>query len=220
MKNEKILYFEGAGWSGANNEYNGLNCRIRTAFTNNKGKKIYLEILGCKKHKHSPKEYPDIYGYIDFCHYITDDPSIDDCNNSRVRFKRQYVERNGIVFEYTIENIRAFINKFLHCSFDKVVILPDYSGYRVFADYTKDTIGTFAMYNYGDEFFYNEDITKRITAKVEELKRYHEKLLGMEYDNTSYWRDGNALRYRFNTYQEKLDKAGIKKRDHIIFFAS
>ena len=218
MKEKKILYFEGAGWSGANGEYNGLNCRIRTAFTNNQGKKIYLEILGAKKHKHSPKEYPDIYGHIDFCHYITDDPNIDDCNNSPVKYKKERVERNGIVFEYTLEKILLFINKYCHCKFDEVVILPDYAGYQVFGDFTKETYGTYKMYNYGDQFIYDEELTARITAKVDELKKYFSELFNVKYDNTSYWREGNNLRYRINTYQEKVDAAGIKDRNGIICF--
>ncbi len=40
----KTLYFEGAGWDGCKAEYNGVNCRIRTAFHNNDGRMIYLEL--------------------------------------------------------------------------------------------------------------------------------------------------------------------------------
>lgn len=216
MRKEKILYFEGAGWSGANADYNGLNCRIRTAFTNKQGKKIYLEILGCKKHKHSPKEYPNIYGMIDFCHYITDDPAIDDCNNSPVKFNRKRVERNNIVFDYTLENIRLFINKYCKCSFTKVVILPDYAGYQVFSENGKR--GTFDAYNYGDTFNYNQELTEKITAKVEELKKYHAEIFNMKYDNTSYWREGDNLIYRINTYDSDLKRAGITERQHKICF--
>ena len=40
MRTKKILYFEGAGCISAGEV---ANCRIRTAFTNNDGKKIYIE---------------------------------------------------------------------------------------------------------------------------------------------------------------------------------
>lgn len=211
----KTLYFEGAGFNGANADYNGLNCRIRTAFTNDHGKKIYLEILAGKRNKYQDKSIPNVYGIIDFCHYITNDPEIDDCNESIVKYKGERVERNTIYFDYTLENIKNFVNSNLCCSFDEVVILPDYAGYRVHGDGKK---GTIEQYNYGDEFIYNEELTAKITAKVEELKRYHEKVLNMKYDNTSYWREGDSLRYRINTYQESLDKAGIKDRDGVVNF--
>lgn len=42
-KMSKILYFEGAGMEGT--QKNDVeNCRIRTAFTNDLGEKIYLEV--------------------------------------------------------------------------------------------------------------------------------------------------------------------------------
>ena len=44
---KKTLYFEGAGWGHCNDVE---NCRIRTAFTNKDGKKIYIEFLSGYKY--------------------------------------------------------------------------------------------------------------------------------------------------------------------------
>ena len=41
---KKVLYFEGAGAEYTEKEY-GMNCRIRTAFTNLKNEKILVELL-------------------------------------------------------------------------------------------------------------------------------------------------------------------------------
>ncbi len=54
----KTLYFEGAGWNSekVNAEHNGLNCRIKTAFHNNDGEMIYLEILDCHPNEYQTKK--------------------------------------------------------------------------------------------------------------------------------------------------------------------
>lgn len=45
----KTLYFEGAGWSDTDSSTNVGNCRIRTAFTNDDGRQIYLEMSSGKE---------------------------------------------------------------------------------------------------------------------------------------------------------------------------
>ena len=71
---KKTLYFEGAGCVPCNDVE---NCRIRTAFTNKDGKKIYIEFLRGYKHTRKANgkviSEPD-YLSCDSCHYITDDP--------------------------------------------------------------------------------------------------------------------------------------------------
>lgn len=215
----KTLYFEGAGCVPCNDVE---NCRIRTAFTNNAGKKIYIEFLS--GYKHTKIEYDkngrklknpkwiseDGYLYCDFCHYITDDPEIDDCNKSRLD-----CERNSEIekVKYTKENILAFVNKYCNADFDEIVVLDDLAGYRVFAD-VKDTkkMNTFAMYNFGDVFNYDAELTRKRREKVEEMKKEFCVLFNQKYDNTSYWvdKDGN-LTVRINTYEEALKRANWTK---------
>ena len=92
----KTLYFEAAGCYILHNDVE--SGRIRTAFTNRDGKKVYIEVIcGCKslaikKEDKSGKDMREKwiikseYGYMfcDSCHYITDDPKINDCMESRL----------------------------------------------------------------------------------------------------------------------------------------
>lgn len=118
----KTLYFEGAGWSGADSSKATIgNCRIRTAFHLDLEKKhprcscrephdgaaaVYLEII-CgtigKENKKLGLE-PTYYGWIDYLHYVTDDDRNDDCNRHILPFERR--ARIG----YTLESILKFVN--------------------------------------------------------------------------------------------------------------
>ncbi len=171
---EKILYFEGAGWADADTSKatDVGNCRIRTAFRNDKGEAIYLELTSCEVSKHSAPslEKYTFAGFVDSCHYILGD---DDENKHCIH------HRNSKTFEYTKANILKFVNS-LGCSFSEVVILPDLAGYRVF----KDGGG----HNFGDEFIFNAENT----ARAEEIHQYFydlEKSEGKKYPNFSLWVD-------------------------------
>ncbi|MCM1008665.1 MAG: hypothetical protein NC485_12230 [Ruminococcus flavefaciens] len=216
----KTLYFEGAGWNGANAEYNGLNCRIRTAFHNNDGKMIYLELNGCHPNKYQAKEAKknkitllSTYMYVDAAHYITDNPEIDDCNGSRIN-TITYDEM--LKTDYTLENIRNFINTQFNCSFDNVVILDSMAGYRVFTNSKRKGWGTSEMYNFGDCFEYDEDLIKRRIAKVAELSKYFKEIFGMKYDNTSYYIKDGQLIVCINVEEQKRINAGYSKREFTV----
>ncbi len=183
---KKILYFEGAGWVERGEVE---NCRIRTAFHNDKGEAIYLELSGIEVNKYNVKRFPNFknVGLIDFCHYILGD---DDENKHRINIKK-----GG--FEYTKRNILSIVNS-LGCSFDKVVILPNLAGYRVF----KNSGG----HNFGDVFEYDLELT----AKREEIHEHFyniEKSEGKKYPNFSLWVDQNDkhllhLLRHFNGYNK------------------
>lgn len=216
----KTLYFEGAGGHGINNEYNGLNCRIRTAFHNNDGKMIYLELNGVHPLKEHIKEakknkiaLPSTYMYVDFAHYITDDPKIDDCNDSRIK-TITYEEMMKI--NYILENIRDFVNTQFNCSFDAVVILDNLAGYQVFSDNKKKGWGTSEMYNFGDNFDYNEDLTKRRIAKVSELSEHFKEIFNQKYDNTSYYINDGKLTVCINVEEKKRIAAGYSEREFVV----
>lgn len=212
---KKTLYFEGAGCVPCNNVE---NCRIRTAFTNKEGKKIYIELLsgynytkieyGKNGRKLKNPKWISEDGYLscDFCFYITDDPEIDDCNKSRLDCERN-TEMERV--KYTKENILAFVNKYCNADFDEIVVLDNLAGYRVHSDSGKDN--TPERYNFGD-VNYDTELTRRRREKVEEMKKEFCALFNQEYDNTSYWvdKDGN-LTVRINTYEEALKKANWTK---------
>ena len=165
----KTLYFEGAG-----SVPRGMveNCRIRTAFHNDKGEAIYLEMSGFEVTKNSPRSIKQFTcaGFVDHCHYIMGD---DDCN------KHSIVDMRHKTFEYNKSEILSIVNS-LGCSFDEVVILPDLAGYRVF----KDREG----HNFGDEFQFNAELA----ARAEEIRVHFyalEKSEGKKYPNFSLWVD-------------------------------
>lgn len=197
---KKTLYFEGAGWGN----YNGINCRIRTAFTNNDGKKIYIEFLcGHMQNKKTKTEYHFLH--CDFCHYITEDPKIDDCNNSRLTCERK--DTRGT--EYTKENILTFVNKNCNADFENIVVLDNLAGFRVHAN---GKYNTPEAYNYGDNFIYNEELTIKRCAKVEEMKKEFCTLFNQKYDNTSYYiNNKNQLEVRICVSDEALKKANWTK---------
>lgn len=97
----KTLYFEGAGWSGADSSKNTIgNCRIRTAFHLNNGQAVYLEIIcGTRtlKKTRACSMKPVYYGYVDYLFYITDDEDNDDCN------KHNLLSDRRVEFDYTSE---------------------------------------------------------------------------------------------------------------------
>ena len=209
----KTLYFEGAGCVPCNDVE---NCRIRTAFTNRDGKKIYIELLSGYKNtfveygkngrklKHPKMISEDGYLYCDFCFYITEDPEIDDCNESRLECERKHA-----TVKYTKENILAFVNENCSADFEEVVILDDLAGFRVHADGKRNTP---EAYNYGDLFNYDAELTRRRREKVEEMKKEFCVLFNQKYDNTSYWIDNKGnLTVRINTYEEALKKANWTK---------
>ena len=211
---KKILYFEGAGCVPCNDVE---NCRIRTAFTNKDGKKIYIEFLNGYKHtrKVNGKAVSEP-GYLscDFCYYITDDPEIDDCNKSRLGCERN-TEMEKV--KYTKENILAFVNENCNADFDEIVVLDSLAGYRVFADLEDPKKrNTSEMYNFGDVFNYDVELTKKRREKVEEMKKKFCVLFNQKYDNTSYFIRNNKLIVRINVEEKKRIAAGYTEREFIV----
>ena len=140
---KKTLTFEGAGCVPVNDVE---NCRIRTAFINDQGKAIYLELLsGCRYESHMNKQGReklctiDNMISVDFCFYLTGGHNNktamnggDDCNESKVKFEGISVERSRENYgEYTKEGILAFVNKYLHCSFTDIEVTNEFDNYHV-----------------------------------------------------------------------------------------
>lgn len=203
---KKTLYFEGAGCVPYNNVE---NCRIRTAFTNKEGKKIYIEFLSGYKHtrKESGKVISEA-GYLscDSCYYITDDPEIDDCNRSRLGCERNSEMKK---VKYTKENILAFVNEHCNADFDEIVVLDNLAGYGVHSDSGK--YNTPERYNFGDVFSYDADLTRRRREKVEEMKKEFCALFNQKYDNTSYYIENGELVVRIGVSDKVLKESGWTK---------
>lgn len=182
----RTLYFEGAGWSGADISKATIgNCRIRTAFHLDDGRAVYLEMHGTERTKNSPK---DIYrwsytGFISHCYYITDDKPNDDCNKHNIKWPGWSRSARDITFEWSETGILEFV-KNLGASFDEIKVVPDLGGYRVFPE-SRSCHGP-EGYFYGDEFNYDPELV----ARREAVHQYYydlEKSEGKEYPNFSMW---------------------------------
>lgn len=191
---KKTLYFEGAGWSKADISIATIgNCRIRTAFHTDDGKRIYLEISACERGKNSsPLCAWEYTGFVNSCFYITEDKPNDDENNHQIHFND-----SARAIEYTEQSILDFVNK-LGASFEAIKVVPDLGGYNVFGDY--DT------YNYGDLFNFDEALTER-REKAREYYYRLERNEGKKYPNFSMWvdKDDNTklhLLRHFNGYNK------------------
>lgn len=186
------LYFEGAGWVACNDVE---NCRIRTAFTNLDGNKIYIEFTSsCEG-----------VLWCDFCHYITGNPNIDDCNESRLDCERNPRYR----CKFTKKNILDFVNFHCNTNFDEIIVLDSLAGFRVHAD---GKYNTPEAYNYGDTFDYDKELTRKRREKVEEMKKEFCILFNQKYDNTSYYiNNEKQLEVRICVSDKALEKANWTK---------
>lgn len=182
----KVLYFEGAGMNIDEEGSNVGNYRIRTAFLNSEGRKIYLELGG---HKFNDKKKSGWASNIDTTFYITGD--WEDENINRIKVKN---DMEG----YSIEEITKWVNKTFNMNFETIEVLPDLSGYRVH--------GEKRSYNMMENYIYNPELI----YKREEVQEYFydlEKSEGKKYPNFSIWvdePDSNILHLlrHFNGYNK------------------
>lgn len=204
----KVLYFEGAGLSNADISKPTINnYRIRTAFHLDDGRAVYLEIIGAERTKRSPPCYQWQYtGFVEECHYITDDKPNDDRNTHHV----VSLGENGCSgwvtappLEYTEASILKFVNS-LGASFTAVKVVPNLGGYRVFPQ--KNPGCGPGGYYYGDQFQFDPEMTARREAVYNKIyqmemtelaadradggKRLTHSLMGGEdYPSFSLWVD-------------------------------
>lgn len=163
----KTLYFEGAGWSGADiSKATVGNCRIRTAFHLDDGRAVYLEVIACERRIGKTTVYE---GWVDDCHIITEDGP-------------QYTLGHFAPFEYNHTGILQLVNS-LGCSFDAVEVLHDLAGYRVHA-------GGRNGYNFGDEFVPDAELIKA-RQNVDAWIRKKEIARGEKSICYSLWVDDN-----------------------------
>ena len=196
--NNKVLYFEGAGCVPRGDVE---NCRIRTAFTNDEGKKIYLEITSAEVSKtmsESYKKYNNV-AFIDYCHYIVNDNERynNDCNEHKL-FN---IERN-VNFEYTKYDILAFVNGYLNCSFTKVVILDIFDRYRVH----KDGGG----YNFIEDYKYKPEFAERARAAYNKIDYEIREKLGEKYSKIGLFNiTDSSITVRCYASDKAMQAAGL-----------
>lgn len=208
----KTLYFEGAGWSDADISKATIgNCRIRTAFHLDDDKAVYLELNGTERTKRSS---PELYcwqytGFVDECHYITDDVPNNDCNKHSLMRRFLTLGRVTRTFPYTEQGVLDIVNS-LGASFDAIKVLPDLGGYRVFPG--KHSCDGPNGYYYGDEFHYDPEMIARreaIYSKIyetekEELQRDWDKHRG-EYGSKFAHAPGQVASPNFSLWVDEFD---------------
>jgi hypothetical protein len=178
----KTLYFEGVGSVPLGDVG---NCRILTAFHNDKGWPIYLEFMGSKDPKLPKKRSPNFHGLgtnasIRGCHLIGSEKEPEKQIGSTSVVGANRLNYTKKPFEYSKAAILKFVNSLPHCSFDEIAILPRLAGYHAF----DDPPGTSP--NFADEFHYD----KALTARREAIEKYYydlEKSEGKQSPNISAW---------------------------------
>ena len=194
----KVLYFEGAGCVPRGDVE---NCRIRTAFCNDKGDHIYLELSGMEVTKNSPEIFKRFTNaaFIDHCHYITG--GTDDENYNRHKCERK------VNFEYCKQGILNFVNTHLNCSFESIVITDTFDGYHVH--------GKNRSYNFMEEFAYNPERAEKSRKAFEKIDLEIREKLGEKYSKISLYSLGDsAITVRCYASDESMLKHGLdpKKR--------
>ena len=180
----KKLYFEGAGWSGADiSKATVGNCRIRTAFHLDDGQPVYLEISAFEVSNYSAASCKAFRyaGTVDHFFHIGEDGE---------RYTRKIFQH----FEYSNAEILRLVNS-LGAHFDAVEVLPDLGGYRVHADN--------GGYNFGDEFEPDRELISARQA-VDKFIYGREVARGEKYPCYSLWVDhGEPAALHYKNYRSR-----------------
>lgn len=196
---KKVLLFEGAGMDVYEEGSDVGNHRIRTAFINGNGDKIYLELGGNLQNCKTSKRF-GWYTHIDHCFNIS--VSTDENISS--------IKLNDTFFKgYSKEDLTNYINENFNCKFDTIEVLDWMEGYRVHGNRNE--------YNLMD----NHEINKKRTiarnkayAKID--KEIREKL-GEKYSPISlYCMDEESITIRCYTYEKDLYKIGMSKDNRLL----
>ena len=175
----KTLYFEGAGMDfmdQSDKDYSDVgNHRIRTAFLNDNGEKIYLELNHSRVEKKDKRKHCQGYpvgalvAWVDHCFYIDRKYADEELSNEYVYHECDRKVR----FPYTLQGILEFVNKEIGCSFDKVEVLDRFEWYYVH--------GENRTYNLMDDHTPNPKRTKACHKLEKHLNRYYNDKFGTKW---------------------------------------
>lgn len=209
----KVLYFEGAGCVERGEVE---NCRIRTAFVNDEGNGIYLELSGFEVSHKSPERYKkySVAGFVDYCHY-TEQIRIERLHSQTKQVYYDYEYKTikeielGLNYEYTKQGILNFVNEKLNCNFDEIKILDSFDGYRVH----KDGGG----YNFIEEFEYKPEIAAARRAKFNEVDMQIREQLCEKYSKISLNdMDDESITVRIYASEQSMERHGMDPNKRII----
>lgn len=197
----KTLYFEGAGMDYTPNEKSDMgNYRIRTAFLNNEGKSIYLEVSGHEfTEKVKSKKINVWKSHICFAFYIPE--------NEEEKTHYLQIPYNSI--GYTKEKLTKWINENFNCSFDTVEVLPWLEGYRVHGDNR--------TYNIINNHSVNIKRAEAREKAYKEIDQHFRQKLNERYSVVSLLKmDNNSITVRCHASQQVIQRAGLTDSDRVI----
>ncbi|GCD12601.1 hypothetical protein [Clostridium tagluense] len=201
----KTLLFEGAGMEYTDEESNIGNYRIRTAFINNEGKQIYLEMGRSPVYEASGKSkkmkiISEWGTCISHLFYITGDTK--DCNINKIYYSHEELRNN---FKYNKEDVIKIINKLCNTSFETLEVLDHMEGYGVH----KDNEG----YNLMDNHIINRKRTIARTKAFNDIDMDYRRKLNEKYSKISLMEmnDTNIVIKCYASIQS-MSNAGLNER--------
>lgn len=210
----KTLYFEGAGMDYTPNEFSNVgNYRIRTAFLNNDGKAIYIELGRCNRYRNTslkgnkPLKKKIVVSEwalnIDHLFFIVEG---EDENKTSIPHNWHEIRDN---FNYTNEDITKWINETLNCNFDTMEVLPRFEGYRVHGDN--------GSCNLIDNHTVNILRAEAREKEYKEVDQYFRQKLNERYSVVGLLKmDDNSITIRCHASDQALKRAGLTDNDRII----
>lgn len=215
----KTLYFEGAGYVALGDVE---NCRIRTAFHNNEGRAIYLELSGIERNKYTSEHIPyynnRTIGFVDFNYYITE--SLDDCNQSGVFDVPEGIRVERKHYEYSKNGILNFVNKTLYCDFDEIKVCDSFDGYRVHKENPISYKGI-DKYNFMEDFNYNETLSNMAKDNFNRIDNEIKERFHSQRSLISYLRHNDrSITIRIYASDEAMRSANLgSRREYVIKFS-
>ncbi|MCC0669266.1 MULTISPECIES: hypothetical protein [unclassified Clostridioides] len=196
---KKILLFEGAGMDIYEDGSDVGNHRIRTAFINDNGDKIYLELGGNLQNCKTSKRF-GWYTHIDHCFNLS--VSTDE-NVSRIKLNNTFFKG------YSKRDLTNYINENLNCKFDTIEVLDWMEGYRVHESRSEC--------NLMDNHKLNRKRTIARNKAYEKIDKEIMEKLGEKYSKISlYSMDENSITIRCYTYEKDLYKIGMSEDNRLL----
>lgn len=189
----KTLYFEGAGCVPRGDVE---NCRIRTAFKNNAGVNIYLEMSGVEVHEKSPKSHKAFTncGFVDYFFEITENGE-------------KYYQKMPM-FEYSKAGILEYVNKNFNCSFEDIKITDIFYGYFVH----KDGGG----YNLIENHSFDDERADKARAAYNKVDMRVRELLNEKYSKVSLMAiTEDSVTVRCYASDQVMERAGLNPKQRL-----
>lgn len=206
----KTLYFCGMGmdfYEEASKQSDVGNFRIRTAFTNLDGKRIFLEMGNCTRYdfsKKKPEKETDYALCIDHLFEIINNDGTDDENETRIKFDWKAVRE----LDYSKADITAWINENLNCDFETIEVLDWSYGYR--------PNGNHSTYNLMENAEINHERANARRVAYKEIDKEYRKALGQKYSKISLQKmDDDSITVKCYASDQALNKTNLPRVQRI-----